>query len=260
VQPSERSLDDVSAFIVSVAAGEYLFKEHDLTTELFVVKEGQIELLKARWGDDRRMELLEPGDFFGESSLLEGAAREMSARAVTAAQVLKIDGATFGRLVAESPDIAVQMLRNRSRRVREQLEAEQRSLTAARAVAAAAKAHAPVATAPQPVPAGRPVLVHSATGTRFVLAEKSEHLVGRPERASGIVPDIDLSTLDTDRTLSRRHARIVQREGRVFVREEAATTNGTFLNASRLETGVEAPVADGDRVRFGRVELVLRWE
>ena len=260
MQPPERSFDDVSAFTVSLAAGEYLFKEHDLTTELFVVKEGQIELLKARWGDDRRIELLEPGDFFGESSLLEGAAREVSARAVTAAQVLKIDGPTFGRLVAESPDIAVQMLRNRSRRVREQLEAEQRStLTAPRAVPAA-KAAAPVAASTRPMPAGRPVLVHAATGTRFVLAGQSEHLVGRPERASGIVPDIDLSTLDTDRTLSRRHARIVQREGRVFVREEAATTNGTFLNASRLATGVEAPVADGDRVRFGRVELVLRWE
>jgi len=42
------------------------------------------------------------------------------------------------------------------------------------------------------------------------------------------------------------------------LREEIGTSNGTFLNEARLQTGVPVELLDGDEVRFGLVKLVFR--
>jgi len=123
---------------------------------------------------------------------------------------------------------------------------------------AAAPAPAPAAPAPAPAPA-KPTtlrLVHTATGQRMELpADKAEFLVGRPDPVTGITPDINLGTLDTGRSLSRRHAKVLREGLLLFVREEVGTANGTFVNGTRLATGATTPLKPGDKVRFGAVEL-----
>ena len=55
-----------------------------------------------------------------------------------------------------------------------------------------------------------------------------------------------------------QHARLVRRGGRYFLREEAGTANGTWVGADRLAAGVERQLADGDAIRFGRIDVVFR--
>ena len=57
--------------------------------------------------------------------------------------------------------------------------------------------------------------------------------------------------------MSRTHATVVERCG-LFYLQTRATVNGTFVNGAATENGAEIPLNDGDRVRFGSVELVLR--
>ncbi|HEV3139877.1 MAG TPA: FHA domain-containing protein, partial [Vicinamibacterales bacterium] len=116
------------------------------------------------------------------------------------------------------------------------------------------------APAPQPVsapaPGGLAVLVDPTSKKMFELAS-GESTIGRVDRLTGFSPDVDLSSLDTQRTLSRRHAKIVRKDGDYFVREEIGTRNGTFVNGERVQTGVDVKLAPGARIRFGMIETVF---
>ena len=86
---------------------------------------------------------------------------------------------------------------------------------------------------------------------------RTDFLVGRPDAASGINPEVDLGPFDQNRSLSRRHARIVLRDGVYFVREDNSTPNGTYVNDERIATGVDVALKQGDRIRFGTIEVEL---
>src|SRR6187397_2375283 len=85
--------------MVDLPAGEMVFREGDLGTEMYIVHEGQIEILKSMQDGDRQLALLEKGDFFGEMSILEDLPRAASARAVTAVKLLLINGTTFDQML-----------------------------------------------------------------------------------------------------------------------------------------------------------------
>ena len=89
----------------------------------------------------------------------------------------------------------------------------------------------------------------------FPLSTGLETTIGRKDPVTGIYPDIDLSPFDTQRSVSRRHAKIYRRGGKFFLGEEIGTMNSTFLNGVRLETGVPAEIHRGDELRFGVVAL-----
>jgi predicted component of type VI protein secretion system len=61
--------------------------------------------------------------------------------------------------------------------------------------------------------------------------------------------------VDTQRSISRRHAKIYRRGSKFFFGEEIGTMNSTFINGARLETGVPAEVRPGDELRCGMVTL-----
>jgi hypothetical protein len=255
-------LDDVASFIIDGKAGDFVYRQGDTTTEMYVVQDGQIEILRRYAGEDRQVTVLETGDFFGEMSLLEEQPREGSARGITDYRLLRIDHSTFDQLLQENPEIAVRMLRKLSRRLHEREEADMRAaeiaMGALGSVATAPKTPVEPAPEPEPEPASmEALLVHPSSGTEFVL-EEPESIVGRIDRATGLAPAIDLTSLDTKRTLSRRHARILLKEGAHYLREEIGTVNGTFVNGSRLDKGTEVRLNDNDKVRFGLVETVFR--
>jgi pSer/pThr/pTyr-binding forkhead associated (FHA) protein len=104
---------------------------------------------------------------------------------------------------------------------------------------------------------GAEMLVHSS-GMEFALSRGSETTIGRKDPATGIYPAIDLSPLDAQHSVTRRHAKIYRRGSRFFLGEEIGTMNATFLNGAPVETGVPAEINAGDKLRFGVVELQFR--
>ena len=84
---------------------------------------------------------------------------------------------------------------------------------------------------------------------------RAEFLVGRPDPASGIEPEVNLGPFDGNRTLSRRHAKILREGSLLFVREESGVANGTHVNGERVQSGVKVPIKPGDKLRFGLVEV-----
>jgi predicted component of type VI protein secretion system len=61
--------------------------------------------------------------------------------------------------------------------------------------------------------------------------------------------------VDTQRSVSRRHAKIYRRGGKFFLSEEIGSMNSTFLNGGRLDTGVPSELRPGDELRCGVVNL-----
>ena len=82
-----------------------------------------------------------------------------------------------------------------------------------------------------------------------------ESQIGRWDADNGIFPDVDLDAFDADAKVSRRHARIVYRNGTYSV-EDLGSTNGTFINRGRrLLPGSPHVLADGDEIIVGKTFL-----
>lgn len=259
--------DDIKQFQVEVANGEFIYQEGEPSVGMYVIERGEVELLKQYAGASRRVASLEAGDFFGEMSLLEGGARDASARASGAVRLLRIDPSTFDRVVREFPEIPIRMLYKLARRLREREEADAR---AAQIAMGSLKLSPPAPPQPEPradaektvlrtAPTLQAVLEHRLSGTRFVLPPLGEVVVGRVDRSTGQTPEIDLTAIDTTRSTGRRHARVVWRDGSYFLREEAGTRNGTFVNGRRVQSGEEVALADGDRLKFGLIEIDMKY-
>jgi len=109
----------VSRYGRSFAAGETLFREDDPGSDAFLLQEGRVRLLKHVRNVDRTLIVLKPGDLFGESALLDAAARSSSAVALTDGVALALDRATFRSLLTNYPPIAVRVMEQLVRRVRD---------------------------------------------------------------------------------------------------------------------------------------------
>src|SRR3954465_13183697 len=100
-------------------AGEHIFREGGLGTEMYIINEGKVEILNVVGDEEQVLAVLEKGDFFGEMSVLEDLPRAATARAATDVRLLQINGSTFDQLLQGNPEIAVRMMRKLSRRLRE---------------------------------------------------------------------------------------------------------------------------------------------
>jgi CRP-like cAMP-binding protein len=268
--PAQGPSAGLSAFLVSGNAGAVIYSAGDTSTDLYVVQRGQIELVDERRGG-RRLALLELGDFFGERALFERQPRDHTARAVTAFAIVRLDWPTFQAIVQHRPDIALNMLRIVSRRINYEPPHVVEHPAPAPAPEPERARLAPVSTAveserPRAAPAREKraperrdvTFVHLKSGTPYRLTRDVDAVVGRRDKATGFVPDIDLTDHDGERTLSRRHLRIIWREGDCFVLEANKTPNGSFVNGHKVETGVPVRLQNGDRVQLGVVELEFR--
>lgn len=93
-----------------------------------------------------------------------------------------------------------------------------------------------------------------AAGMAFSVT-RDESVIGRWDADNGIFPDIDLDTIDHEAKVSRRHARILARDGNFFL-EDLGSTNGTYINRGRrLLPGTPQPLADGDEIIVGKTFL-----
>lgn len=223
---------------------------------MYIIQDGQVEIFKSFRGEEQQLAVLSRGDFFGEMSVLEDLPRTASAKAVADCRLLEINGSTFDQMLRKNPEIAVRMMRKLSRRLRETDQMLREAL-------GSEDSQAPEMPTPEvaPVPRKGPErLVHDETGTEFFLSEGEETAIGRRDPVTGINPDIDLTPADTQRSISRRHAKIFRRDGKYFLREEIGTMNGTFVNNERIETGVPVEFKPGDEVRFGLIKTIFHAE
>jgi thioredoxin reductase (NADPH) len=95
----------------AVSAGELLFAPGDDSTQLFVVLEGEVEIVRRDTAEASVIASYGPGGFVGELTLLTGQRRFLTARVTRSGRVLVIEQAEFRRLMSVRPALAETIFR-----------------------------------------------------------------------------------------------------------------------------------------------------
>ncbi len=228
--------------VIEVEPQEFIFKQGDLGDLMYLVQEGEVEVLQDLGGHENQVAILERGDFFGEMSVLEEEPRTHSVRALSTAKLIKIDRVGLQSMLTRNAEIAVRMIRKLSLRLMSAEDMLVRTWAGAEELEAKGE---PAAIR------GRARLV-SMDSIEMVLPEKVEVRIGRVDPINQIHPDIDLTSIDSQLTTSRRHARILRGVEGFMVQEERAT-NGTFVNGQRISAERPLEIRSGDDIMFGAV-------
>ena len=87
---------------------------------MYVIREGRVKVTKLS-GDGREkiLELLGPGDFFGEMSLLDNAVRSASVKSLTETRILALSRSDFLKELRRNPDLAMAVIQELTHRVRQ---------------------------------------------------------------------------------------------------------------------------------------------
>jgi len=96
------------------APGEVVFAEGDKGDFMYVVRSGELEIVR----DGIVAETLGPGGIFGEMALIDGSPRSATVRAKTDCEVAPINEKSFVFLVHETPYFAVAVMRTLADRLR----------------------------------------------------------------------------------------------------------------------------------------------
>lgn len=99
--------------------GEVIIHQGDVGECMFVIQEGQVEVLSEVDGRELRLAVRKEGDFFGEMSIFERETRSATVRALGPARVLTVDKKNFLRRIAADPSLAFRIVQTMSSRIRE---------------------------------------------------------------------------------------------------------------------------------------------
>lgn len=103
--------------------------------------------------------------------------------------------------------------------------------------------------AASPVYSG-PRLVLDKTGTIFKLGDAT--VIGREDPGA----QIDFDGYEDGKYISHRHAQITRTDGKFWL-EDLGSTNATRVNGIKLQSGQAQPLKQGDKIRFGKIELTF---
>jgi CRP-like cAMP-binding protein len=100
------------------APGEHVFAELEASSELYVILEGRAEIaVESRSGARQVLEVIGPGNAFGEMSSLTGEPRSATVVAVEPLEALCFDGADFAQLRVHRPAVALALTRTLAARL-----------------------------------------------------------------------------------------------------------------------------------------------
>jgi CRP/FNR family transcriptional regulator, cyclic AMP receptor protein len=97
-----------------LAPGDFLFREGDRGEKVYVLLEGEMEILLG----DLLLENAGPGTLIGEMALIDDSPRTASAVAKTSCRLAEIDRRRFHFLVQQTPHFATHVMKTLADRLR----------------------------------------------------------------------------------------------------------------------------------------------
>ncbi len=241
---------------VECAEGEWLVREGDPCRGLYVVESGSLEILIEReHGTPLALGIAARGDFVGEVGVLCEDAYVFSARALEPVRALPISRETLRSLAQQDADLPFKMLHTLAVRARN-LRAWSREVGGTTRGKSVETSESVSAVPPAPAPLQAALV--AMTGEVYELGDRDQLTIGRASAHRGILPDIDLTGLQGERTVSRRHARLEHRQNIWWLIEEEGASNGSLVAGTRIAAETPTPLVDGCEVAFGSVRFVFR--
>ena len=109
-----------SRFGVTFQKGDVIFCEFEPGDNFYLIQSGRVQLVKIMGDIEKIIDILEPGEIFGEMSILEEAPRSATAIAHEQVQALEFNRENFEILMQGNPQIALKLLKTFTRRIYDQ--------------------------------------------------------------------------------------------------------------------------------------------
>ncbi|GAB4118550.1 MAG: SpoIIE family protein phosphatase [Roseiflexaceae bacterium] len=117
---SEADLAVVAARVSErlLTAGEVLFREGSEGKSCFVILSGALEVLTELAGEEFRLEVRQAGQIIGEMALIDRSPRSATVRATVDSSLAELDEQGFYALMHADPEVALELLRSGTARLR----------------------------------------------------------------------------------------------------------------------------------------------
>jgi phosphoserine phosphatase RsbU/P len=102
----------------ALAAGETLFHEGDEGKSCFAILSGSLEALTYLGGEELRLEVRHAGQIMGEMALIDRSPRSATVRSLTDSRLAELDEQGFYALMHADPEVALELLRGGTARLR----------------------------------------------------------------------------------------------------------------------------------------------
>jgi CRP/FNR family cyclic AMP-dependent transcriptional regulator len=107
-------------FSKTFAQGSIIFCEFEPGDNFYLIQSGRVQIVKIMGEIEKTLDVLKPGEVFGEMAILEEAPRSATAIAMDKVQVLEFNRANFEILMRGNPQIALKLLKLFTRRIYDQ--------------------------------------------------------------------------------------------------------------------------------------------
>ena len=119
---AEKDLADIAGLLIDrkFPRDAVIFEDGSLGDYMYLIQEGQVKITKmSEDGREKILEMLGPGDFFGEMALLDREPRSASVKTTTACVLLALSRMDFLGLLKQDHELTLELLRELARRIRE---------------------------------------------------------------------------------------------------------------------------------------------
>ncbi len=117
---SNLNLAAFERFAVTFKKNRLIFCEYEPGDTFYLIQEGRVQISKILGDIEKTIDILHPGEIFGEMAILEEAPRSASAIALDDVRVLEFNRANFEILLTGNPQIALKLLRLFVKRIYDQ--------------------------------------------------------------------------------------------------------------------------------------------
>ena len=99
--------------------GEIIVKQGDEGKCMYVIQEGQVEVVINKNGREEVLSILEAGNFFGEMAIFDHEDRSATVRALSMVRVLTVEKKNFLARITQDPSLAFRIVHTMSTRIRD---------------------------------------------------------------------------------------------------------------------------------------------
>ena len=114
------SLPAFERFAKQYEPGEVIITEHEPGDSFYLVQSGRVQLVKCVNGTSKNLDILKPGEFFGEMAILDNSPRSATCVAVGNVKCLEFNKENFELLITGNPQIALVLLKLFCKRIYDQ--------------------------------------------------------------------------------------------------------------------------------------------
>lgn len=107
-------------FVKTFERDSVIISEHEPGETFYLIQSGSIQLVKCVNGVRKNLDILHPGEFFGEMAILENSPRSATCVAIDKVEVLEFNKANFEVLITGNPQMALILLKLFCKRIYDQ--------------------------------------------------------------------------------------------------------------------------------------------